>query len=248
MNAFWALVKNDTNLVTKFTSKFRKWFLVYFIGAILIGLIQYTIFLINTKVFAFQITNIFPVFIIIFILISGQIISKEKRQDTIGWWLTLPYSRKMLLGTKITASFIRFLKYMAAMLITITVLFLEAYIIRPDLLPGEAILKYLIELIQLLFILLAFSPFAVLFGIIIRLLGLSKWRPAVPLFWISIPAGFTLVMSIIFGENASVEAVDLVKLLISNGKQFSIIMLLEVLLVTVLYFLSVYILENKVEV
>ncbi len=248
MSAFGALVKNDIRLGAKFTSGKFKWFYLYFIAGVLIGLADYTVFLIHAEKFDFDVTYVFPVFIPVFLFTSGVILSKEKRKDTIGWWLSLPYPRKILLGAKITASFVRFFKTMAIVIVTILVLFTEAYVIRPDLFAGNAVESFFIQLLRLICLLVAYSPFAVTFGMLLRLVGMSKWKPAAPLFWISIPTLFSSFLSWFFTDNGGPIVNRLSNLFDNPVRNFSIIIVLELAICAVVYWFSLYLLERQVEI
>lgn len=242
MNAFWALVKNDTGHIKKPYVKKFNWFWIYLIGGVLIGLIQYTVFLLHAENVDFDVRYIAPVFILVFIAASGKIISREWRRDTVGWWLTLPYPRTLLLRAKIVASFIRLIKAAVLIGITISILFLEALIVRPDLFTAAVVLELLSRALQLFGLLLVFSPFAVTAGVALRLISLSKWRPSAPLFWICIPTLFLSAASFLTdGWNGlSLAGAGMVQ-------RFSILLLLEIVIVVLLGFLSIYVLENKIE-
>lgn len=242
MNAFWALVKNDTGYIRKPYVKKFNWFWIYLIGGVLIGLIQYTIFLLHAENVDFDVRYIAPVFILVFIVASGKIISREWRRDTVGWWLTLPYPRTLLLRAKIVASFIRLIKTAVLIGVTISILFLEALIVRPDLFTAAVVLELLSRALQLFGLLLVFSPFAVTAGVALRLVSLSKWRPSAPLFWVCIPTLFLSAVSFFTDgwEGLSLAGAVMVQ-------RFSILLLLEIVIVVLLRFLSIYILENKIE-
>lgn len=252
MNTFWALVKNDLTWGSKFSSKKFKWFFIYALAAFMIGIVQYTLFLLNrdhNEIFSFYPSYFFPVYLFVFTLTSGKIIGDEKRQDTIGWWLSLPYSRSFLLTTKIVASFFRFLRGLAAICVIFLSLFMEAYVLRPDLLTGVIIKDFFIEYFQMIALLVTFSPIAIVFGLVLRIIFVSKWKMVAPLFWICIPAGFSHIWSIFFNNGHNYEPMrDKVNLVFSNWMpQLFILMILEIILTVIIYFVSLYLLENQVE-
>jgi len=114
--------------------------------------------------------------------ISFSILKREWSNGTVGWWLTLPYSRSKLLLAKLAAAaaqaFVLFLIYFFG------VLLLELFNV---LLHGNAwneVGEFLTVEGEYLFIVLVISPFMLALGQLAATVARTKLRPLLPLVWI----------------------------------------------------------------
>ncbi len=248
MSSFRALVKNDIGFKYENIQKRLTFFWVYAVAAVLIWIIQLAIFLADAREFTADPRYVWMVVIPAFLFTSGSIVSREWRRDTVGWWLPLPYSRTMLLGAKAAAALIRFIVFALVMLPAILMLFLVAYLIRSELFTAAVIINYFTKVLQLYALLLIVSPLAAASGILIRLVTLSRWRCAAPLFWVGIPALFSLLITVFVWRYDDLSLMDRISRILTGGfPQFLLFILAEAIFAFVLGLVSVHILEKQIE-
>lgn len=137
--------------------------------------------------------------------ISINLINREWQNDTVGWWLSLPYKRSQLVFSKLAAGLIRglilsLIIFVLVGLFTLYIMFLNGslynHFVGGFLLPG----------IKWFLLLVGISPFAASAGTFMGILAHTKARPALPLmwflFWAMFPiAGMTGITSRIFHES-----------------------------------------------
>ncbi|WP_148505196.1 ABC transporter permease subunit [Paenibacillus beijingensis] len=114
--------------------------------------------------------------------LGWQSIKREIERNTIGWWITLPYSRSKLLGAKYAATtlyiFALYFVYYAAVLLLAgyhVLLFGGAGGIFTDLLLGSRFFVLVI---------IGAIPFMVAFGVFMGCVLISKLKPLSPILWV----------------------------------------------------------------
>lgn len=251
MSVFWALVINDLKLKRRSILHASVWTKFYFSVAIVIGFGGNTWGILR-GVNKLDYYLLFAPFLIYFPFgYSMSSISYEWQNETIGWWLTLPYSRTFLLSAKWVASFLRFVKTIVLIFAVVIVLELEAILLRPDLYTVQHLFRDLqFDTIGACYIILL-SPLAILVGVTIAIVRRSHWKPASPLFWV----GFILLSNVY-----SVKALGLTPQSAPNGYPTQGIhlsmsgngllttLLISLVASALLFAFSTYILDRHVEV
>ena len=79
-------------------------------------------------------TNGFTIFYLFYIPfgITLELLTREWKNGTVGWWLSLPYSRKLLLAAKSMAGFFRFIKLLLIFVIATAFLTILTINLHPD--------------------------------------------------------------------------------------------------------------------
>lgn len=253
MNAFWALVRNDLQLKKRTIHQVSAWTKFYFGIAIIIGLGGYTWGIIQGFLtWEYYYLAFLPFLIFLPFAYSISMTSKEWRNGTMGWWLTLPYPRSFLLSAKCLASFLHFVKSMVLIVAVVIVLQLEAILIRPDLFTVQQLFRDLqFGAIDSLWEIILFSPLSILVGIVMAIVRRSHLKPALPLFWV----GFMLLANVypakalgLTPQNAP-AGYPIQGLHISmSGNGFITTLLFSLVVSALLFAFSTYILDRHVEV
>ncbi len=247
MNVFIELVKNDLN-ISKNRRKFSLWSRIYIGAAFIISFISYTITLIYHKVNPSFIIIVpafltFPIF-----AVSISMVKREWRNHTVGWWLSLPYTRTMLLASKLTAGIIRTLKLLGILALVSLAFWFEGMLLRPDLWNNFDTTGCLLQSCFMYGIVLLLCPSLLCFGMLLSLLRRSKWRPATPLACVLFPILTSFSFPKLFSGN---EDFNQAWETFSLSGSYGILLLgaaASLLLALVMFFLSVYILEKQVEI
>ena len=195
-NVFMPLVKHELkwrgNVKKNRRRMPRAWRLTYFAFFIILVLVFTTYASLNGHIHmdgTWYFTWGLP--FVIFGISIGRV-NREWQNETIGWWLTLPYSRRQLITTKFVASLLMSLMICAGIFILVTLFGLYVMLLNggsfrslagPFFLSG---LKWFLLLISL-------SPFAASFGTFMGTLSHTKAKPALPLLWVGLWAMFPLV-------------------------------------------------------
>lgn len=115
-------------------------------------------------------------------VISFRMLLREWKGGTIGWWITLPYSRSRLLFAKFAAACLHTLLVYVLFFAAVTLLVLYGAAIHGDetgtlreMLAGEAFFS--IALVGL-------APLMLTLGLLMAAVAHSRWALATPLLWI----------------------------------------------------------------
>ncbi|WP_206809414.1 ABC transporter permease subunit [Paradesulfitobacterium ferrireducens] len=192
-----------------------------------------------------------PVFLLIQVIVSFALITIEWRSGTAGWWLSLPYSREMLVGSKTVASFLVSVQSYLLVLGVSSFFMIEAVLIRPDQYSYEILWSYLkISGLGTLWY-LCLSPVAALSGTLLGVVVKSRWKKAVPLFLVGVWfLGNALVpWGILVGLNnmTNMKFPPAYSFLDNYGIMAALILVVPAVVSYGLYRLSAYVLEDKVE-
>lgn len=181
-NAFTYLIKHEFKIRNR-NCRNRKWVGIYGLAIAAIIAIAYG-FLHATIIFQ-PTTLLFFIFIIPYASFMRTLItvSKEWKDGTYGWWLTLPYSRGTLLRAKYFACGLwMVILGLIALAVTVVVGICTLWI--QGNLEADEVLKFLQSVgIAYLFI-YATVPFMLGFGIFGSIVRHSSWKPAMPLIWV----------------------------------------------------------------
>jgi ABC-2 type transport system permease protein len=251
MKVFLTLVKNDLGIAKNRKNTNPFWRRVYLYSGLVLGLALYTALLFNTEIKPNLIFFV-PIFLLFscFAVAMG-LIKKEWQGNTAGWWLSLPYSRQVLLGAKFTAGFIRLLRNGFIALVISIILWLEGMILRPDIWSGYSMVETFIETckayVQMIFI----SPLLMAFGILIVVLNHSRLKPVSPIF-IILFAGlmsflFSTFFKIIFSTGSGIVRNFAIPGF-STGITYVIGIVSALIMAYSIFMLSAFILEKHVEI
>jgi len=168
---------------------------------------------------------------------------KEWKNGTVGWWLTLPYSRKLLIGAKSMAGYFRFIKLLLILFITGEYVTLLIVYLHPEV-GNFALLEYLPQkIIYSCVVTLLLSPFFVSLGSTLGVLSKGRIK-GVPVFF---PGLFLAIIVSIFLSSplSAVFSPDAYR----SPARFSLVLVFgtSMGLSALLFFLSAYVLEHKVE-
>jgi len=191
------------------------------------------------------ITNIFnPVLMMgIPYLFTKQVINHEWQNNTVGWWLSLPYSRTVLLASKCTVGFFRFLK----ILVVIVPIILFLTLITSTMQPGASNTRSLFDLPQRILdnstIGIILSPLSLALSGLISVLEKSRIKKVLRF----IPAAIFLV--VLFLNNGNLFPVHFLNFIFFPTWWSSFIMLgFSLGLAVLLFFVAVYVLEHRIDI
>jgi hypothetical protein len=183
MNVFLSLVRNDLRLKKTRTRQHRNLFWSYLAAAVLLGIGWYTWSVCKGFMQPQFLLWWLPCLIFVPNGYSFFLIKQEWRAGTASWWLSLPYSRHLLLGAKFTACLIRVVQLFAIGFICIILLGIEAIFLRPDIWRMDILGDLLLKGSSVFLLLIALSPLTIMFGLTLAVLGHSAWKAVSPLFW-----------------------------------------------------------------
>ncbi|THF75121.1 ABC transporter permease [Cohnella fermenti] len=121
----------------------------------------------------------FPYF---FCMLAYRMIKREWSDGTVGWWLSLPYSRLRLLSAKLVASFAQSMAISVLFFAAVAVL--ELYYAAVNGVGFAAFGRLLEQEGEYLLLLIVYSPMLLALGLLLGLLHKSSLKPLMPLFWI----------------------------------------------------------------
>lgn len=139
MQVFWALVHNDTRWGSVKSKNNGKWnLLLIFTTVFVIGFGLYSSNIFAEKVILVLNFIATPNELSILLLAYGssyftyKLLPREWLNGTEGWWLSLPYSRKLLLAAKCMCGLLQFIKFILIVVMTIVALTFLAINLHPD--------------------------------------------------------------------------------------------------------------------
>jgi ABC-2 type transport system permease protein len=109
----------------------------------------------------------------------------EWKNGTVGWWLSLPYSRLQLIMAKFVATLIRTIIFFACFYAVISILGVYTIALHGPFSLGIAA-RFLVSGLKWFGLLLCVCPFAAAFGIFFGVLRESRAKPLLPLFWAAV--------------------------------------------------------------
>ncbi|SFS96438.1 ABC transporter permease subunit [Marininema halotolerans] len=112
--------------------------------------------------------------------IAVQNIKREWSNETVGWWLALPYSRGNLISAKFIASLLRWAKTLALVYLGLFAFMTYVMLLEGD---GAKIPDTLVTGVEWYVIVLSLSPFVISLGTVSALLRRSTLQPIFPLIW-----------------------------------------------------------------
>lgn len=182
---------------------------------------------------------------------SIYLLNKEWQAGTTGWWLTLPYSRSLLLSAKCVASFLHVIKDYAFILAITLIMMLVQYSTLPNFIPHPQLLDMLQRCAKDLTWLLIISPISILLGTLIVIITRSHWINSSSLSWFWL--GLLVNLYVAKALGISPRAVPAVHpeqgyYLSVNGSDFFTPLLISLTVSAILFAFSVYVLKRYVEV
>lgn len=181
---------------------------------------------------------------------SIYLLNKEWQVGTTGWWLTLPYSRSLLLSAKCVASFLRVLKDYAFIFAYTPMMVLIQYSNLPNFIPHPQLTDVLQGCAKDLIWLLIISPFSILLGALIIIITRSHWVDSSSLSWFGLGFLTNLYVANALGlsplSKPSVHP-EQGYFLIVNGNDFFTTLLISLAVSALLFAISVYVLKHHVE-
>ncbi|MCY9515800.1 ABC transporter permease [Paenibacillus apiarius] len=178
-NALLYLVKDELKR-RKSKKDHAKWRLFYLAAGIVLLLTVTAFFANKVKPMGFMfITFGLPY---MSFMLAYSLVKKEWKNGTLGWWLSLPYSRSTLILSKYAASLcVVFLIFTAAWLIT---LFFYVYAtIWQGSFEVAGLLSFMSGSSVWYLFVLAVIPFMNAFGLFTSIAGQSRLKPLTPLLW-----------------------------------------------------------------
>ena len=254
---FWTLVHNDARL--GFTIRREDKALWRFLGfvAFLMGVAVYA-----SDVFAEWVIVVLNFIaspsagIFVFLMVSTLSYSlirvpKEWTNRTVGWWLSLPYSRRLLLAAKSMSCLFSFLNY----LLIVAIVIMALVILKINLHPQVGNIALLNDIPQRilynLVIALLLSPFFVILGVTLSVLGKSKANLGKSQMKVLSIFLQTLVVGIVLAASFLIYPIQTV----ISPESFRFVSWTSLFLITgssmglsaIFFFLSAYVLEHKVD-
>jgi ABC-2 type transport system permease protein len=251
MSVFWALVNNDINIAKSRKRSKGFWGKFYFILGLLCGITFYTMALLYGQTSP-EFLHIVPSFLLFaFFAVNIRLIKREWQGNTVGWWLSLPYSRKLLLGAKFTAGYLRVLRTTFITFIVSLLFWVGGMLLRPDIWGRYNLCEIFMETGKTYIMVLLLSPCILVFGMALVVLKNTKWSPATPLFWICIPLLLSCLYSTVLNPHIASGNNFIWNIGFAKFTQslFDILCIIVSFIIAYLLFLfTTYLLERHVEV
>lgn len=196
---FWALVRHEFKLKGSWRKRNRspiaKWWWVAYVSLIVIAAVSATTyFAINNTL---RLENLWFVTLglpyVLFFLGFGSL-KREWENDTFGWWLTMPYPRLWLVGSKWIGGLLRavsiwmILFMFGTVYATVIALSLESY-------SFADVGIFMKAGFQWLFLMIGFSPLLTSLGILTASAQYTAIRPLTPILWVAFMGGGGLLYS-----------------------------------------------------
>lgn len=187
-NLFWKLVRHEFFSIgnRRKSAKRRitgKWWIVYIAALALIGFVLFTIGS-GTKGFYMENIWYFTMGLPYIIFFMGHgLVKKEWDNETQGWWLTLPYSRNLLLGAKFFGSLFQVWVVLLGVYVVANIYAIYLTLIQSSI-TAQDFLHFMIVGVNWLFPLACVSPLIVSLGITTAVTPYTAIRPIVPLLWV----------------------------------------------------------------
>ncbi|CAM3222093.1 hypothetical protein [Sporolactobacillus spathodeae] len=168
--------------------------------------------------------------------ISIGAIRHELRQDTVGWWLALPYARLTLISSKFWAMMLR-----SVQIISVIFLAIIAYVAMALLLSQSgslsAFLHFLQRGIEPVLLDLLVLPLMVSSGLTLGTIFLTRWRHALNKFWVLWGLFWFFFSS--FGGYT---------FFLTNGQTFFFLISCSLIIALLLLIFSAWLLEHKADI
>jgi|GEM_PF-894210 len=182
-NAFSYLIKHELKR-RRPTRVCRKWVAAYAAIAAVILISAYAFLHVQItfkpEVLLF-IIYVFPYFAF---MQAYMMVSKEFKEGTHGWWLTLPYSRGVLLRSKYVAALIRIIQYGLLAFAATWVITIFTQIVQGNL-SADSLYQFTITESKTYLAMFILVPFMIGFGLFGSILRGTQWRPLLPLVWVT---------------------------------------------------------------
>lgn len=184
MKEFWALVNNGLRYRRQRFRKSRSsvWWKVYLIAALLftLGSLAYSIY--RGEFPPYALLNSLVALTFIAFAFSLSSIKREWRDQTVSWWLTLPYPRSELLLAKLVASFLRLLRISVWFIAFLAVVVFMGRLLNPSQWTMVVLGNFIQSWVLLFIVTLLVSPLAMNLGMLMAL-TLRTRKPWTPLLW-----------------------------------------------------------------
>ncbi|WP_019119657.1 ABC-2 transporter permease [Brevibacillus massiliensis] len=182
-HVFMHLVKHDAIRRRARSKEYSRWWLAYPVLVALVGIVYFTIY-VSSGEFQPQYLLYWTVALPYgFFMIAFARTHRERQNGTFGWWLSLPYSRFLLVSAKYTASVLYGIFCVLIAFVLTTLLSGYASLLNP--MFGGDFLKQFFKAEFLWYgYLLCFIPFMAAYGMLTSFVGMSYLKPLLPLMWI----------------------------------------------------------------
>jgi len=196
---YWALVRHEFKAKGSSGRRSslqigRKWKCIYGAAVLFLVLCAMTYFALDHSLELLNIWFVSIGFPYMLFFRGYGMLKREWENETSGWWLTLPYSRFLLVGAKWAGAWLRAMIYLialyifAALFASFIVLFIGSYTL------GE-LGDFLISGLNWFVLIVGFSPFILAIGFLTGAVAQSQWRPITPLLWVIFMGGGGLLFS-----------------------------------------------------
>ena len=250
MTRFWALVDNSGkfNKDHNHTSNFRWQLFNTLLVLLTAGFFSYSLG-------PFSLLSFVPVFLLFaaFILASSQI-SREWREQTISWWLTVPCSRSELLASKLLGALILLTKIAGISIVATALITLGWILVKPDIWTMPAISTAALMASKLYMLTIIVSPLALALGMFFAVLMRSRFKFLAPLIIAFVGAAFGVganyLLPILGKTEVDIQLTLMSQIPLFNLSLTAIVLRIGLMLVitVVILALSSYILAEQTEV
>ena len=194
MKVFWALVRNELAAGAEkslLSNPRRK---IYLGAALLLIVFIYTFVILKGDMQPENLLWVIPWIAFAGFGMTFGVIYRELGKHA-GWWLSLPYSRQLLVGAKWAAMFLRFGRIILFAFLATLLLSCEACLVKPNLFHPQSVLDMLRAGSILYAALLFLFPLIIIIAIYMSILQNSRIKALGPLFWV---AGYALFSFLIW--------------------------------------------------
>ena len=244
---FWTLVHNDSRLGSTFRLEDNANWKFFALAALLLGFGVYTSDLFAVRfIFVLNFIATSAGFSILFLFfvpfnLTTEMLPSEWKNGTVGWWLSLPYSRKLLLAAKSMASFSRFIKLLLIFVIPTVFLTILTISLHPDIADIALLHDLPQRILYYSAIAILLSPTFLILGSTLTVLGKSQMS-VLP---VLLPA--LTIIGIIFLNYTMNTALSPDSFRSAAWHSLFLIFGFSMGLSALLFFLGAYVLEHKVD-
>jgi len=180
-NALSYLIKHEL-MRRKPTRVCRKWILLY-AAVIAVGLVIAYVFL-HVQIAFKPDALLFVIFVFPYLAFmqAYMMVTKEWKDGTHGWWLTLPYSRSVLLRSKYASAFIRVIQYGLIAFAATWLIAMLVHIIQGNI-SADTLFQFTMTETKTYLSMLILVPFMIGFGLFGSVLRVTPWKPLMPFVW-----------------------------------------------------------------
>ncbi|SDW57293.1 hypothetical protein SAMN04489725_10862 [Alicyclobacillus hesperidum] len=192
---FALLVARDMRRLTNAGKPGRRWQMGYGVAVVLALIVLATY---ESTQHTITLSTIGPVWAISYYIpiisfgFAMSLVLNEWRQNTVGWWLTLPLPRIQLALAKCLAAVGKAARVSSWTFVAVTILGFYTSFLSTRSLDWPSALSFLVDGFRWTLFVLCLCPLTSSLGLVFGTIRQSRWRPALPVVWIAWVMGWVV--------------------------------------------------------